>query len=251
MITDIIKEISNDKNVNIQEYINVNLSSLVNLPVFINNINSIDSVMLFNILNFEDIDDVNIFIIINNINYATTVKLLHCTFSNYLTFNIESILLIKLLNYKNLYTLCCSNKPFPFIKQYNTMSCTISQLKEIYIFVYNENIKYKCLRSKDFIVIIQQHYFKFNVSILLSKLKQLLNVLEYIFNFHSVYYEEEKEFRNLRCKNLQEHMFYEENFNSFVGNYRANNKITDIMVLCNDESIGNIDDILRFLFIND
>jgi hypothetical protein len=249
IINDIIKKNTNDKDVNIYEYIQNNI------PLFINNINDMDTPILFHILNDDNIDIQNMFLVIKNINYHTTLKLLY--YSNFFSnFKLEALLLLKLLNYENIYKLCCSNnETFSFIKHDRTITAIISQLKEIYIYVYNEDIKYKCFRNKknnNFIVIIQNNCWKFNVNVLLSNLKKLIMVLEYVYSFHNVYYQKEKDFYNLNCKNLEEHMFYEEQFNGFVEDYRINNKITDITSLNNtDESIGNIDDILKFLFIND
>ena len=246
-LNDIIKEISNDKNVNVTEYIENNLATLVKLPLF----NTINTRELYDILNSSNIDPLNMFIIINKTDNNKIIKLLYYnSFFNFnFNYNIETLLLLKLLNYENIYTICCSNNPFIFIKKERTLTIIIRQLKEIYIYTYNENIKYKCLQCKGITVIIQKHYLKFNMNALLSKLKRLIEVLEYIYKFHITYYEKEKEFYELDCKNQLDYIFYSEIFSNFVEEYRPNNKITDITSSSNDESIGNIDDILQFLFI--
>lgn len=207
---------------------------------------------LFNIDYIDDIDNIDfmdLIIIIKNINNHTVLKLLY---NRHYNLKIESILLLKLLNYNDLFSICCSDNPFSFIRNDKTITNIINELKEIYISIYMESIKYKCFRNmpnNNFIVIIKNHYFKFNIEVLSVKLKQLINVLEYIYNFHKGYYDKEKEFSKIRCNNIQEHMFYQEQFEDFVKEYRKNNKITSIVNLTNSESIGNIDDILKYLFI--
>lgn len=188
--------------------------------------------------------------IISNIDIKQCLQLLY---HNNFLYNIEvlSIILIKLLDYKPLLNLCCSNNPFNFIRNNDSLKAIIIQLKNIYIFVYNENIKCKCFESKiskDFLMSLQSNYFNFNVTTFLNNIKNLILTLETIYSYHSEYYKTEKEFCDLDCKNLAEHMIYHEIFDNFVLEYRANTRPININYTINGNN-GDINNILNFIFL--
>ena len=240
---DIVKAIAQDETINVMEYIENNLNILLdNYPIFMENI---DTITLYRILENEKIE----YKIIKNIDIIQCLKLLY---HNNFLYNIEvlSIILIKLLDYKPLLNLCCSNNPFNFIRNNDSLKAIIIQLKNIYIFVYNENIKCKCFESKlgkDFQMSLQSNYFNFNVIVFLNNIKNLILTLETIYSYHSEYYIKEKEFYDLDCKNLQEHMMYEEIFDNFVLAYRKNIKPININYTINGNN-GDINNILNFVF---
>lgn len=244
----IVKAIAQDETINVMEYIENNLNILLdNYPIFMENI---DTITLYRILENEEIEYNIIFKIISNINIIQCLKLLY---HNNFLYNIEvlSIILIKLLDYKPLLNLYCSNNPFNFIRNNDSLKAIIIQLKTIYIFVYNENIKCKCFESKiskDFLMSLQSNYFNFNVIVFLHNIKSLILTLETIYSYHSEYYKAEKEFYDLDCKNLQEHMIYEEIFDNFVLAYRKNIKPININYTINGNN-GEINNILNFIFI--
>jgi hypothetical protein len=188
--------------------------------------------------------------IISNIDIKQCLQLLY---HNNFLYNIEvlSIILIKLLDYKPLLNLCCSNNPFNFIRNNDSLKAIIIQLKNIYIYVYNENIKCKCFESKiskDFLMSLQSNYFNFNVITFLNNIKNLILTLETIYSYHSEYYKTEKEFNDLDCKNLAEHMIYQEIFDNFVLEYRANIRPISINYTINENN-GDINNILNFIFL--
>ena len=175
---DIVKAIAQDETINVMEYIENNLNILLdNYSIFIENI---DTITLYRILENEEIE----YKIISNIDITQCLKLLY---HNNFLYNIEvlSIILIKLLDYTPLLNLCCSTNPFNFIRNNNSLKAIIIQLKTIYIFIYNENIKCKCFESKlgkDFQMSLQSNYFNFNVIVFLNNIKNLiLNIGNYIF----------------------------------------------------------------------
>lgn len=156
----------------------------------------------------------------------------------------------QLLDYKPLLNLCCSNNPFNFIKNNDSLKAIIIQLKHIYIFIYNENIKCKCFESKlgkDFQISLQCNYFNFNVITFLNNIKNLILTLENIFSYYSQYYKKEKEFCDLNCSNLQEHIIYQKIFDNFVLEYRKNIKPINIDYTINGNN-GDINNILNFIF---
>ena len=240
---DIVKAIAQDETINVMEYIENNLNILLdNYSIFIENI---DTITLYRILENEEIE----YKIISNIDITQCLKLLY---HNNFLYNIEvlSIILIKLLDYTPLLNLCCSTNPFNFIRNNNSLKAIIIQLKTIYIFMYNENIKCKCFESKlgkDFQMSLQSNYFNFNVIVFLNNIKNLILTLETIYSYHSEYYIKEKEFYDLDCKNLQEHMMYEEIFDNFVLAYRKNIKPININYTINGNN-GDINNILNFVF---
>ena len=240
---DIVKAIAQDETINVMEYIKNNLNILLdNYSIFIENI---DTITLYRILENEEIE----YKIISNIDITQCLKLLY---HNNFLYNIEvlSIILIKLLDYTPLLNLCCSTNPFNFIRNNNSLKAIIIQLKTIYIFIYNENIKCKCFESKlgkDFQMSLQSNYFNFNVIVFLNNIKNLILTLETIYSYHSEYYIKEKEFYDLDCKNLQEHMMYEEIFDNFVLAYRKNIKPININYTINGNN-GDINNILNFVF---
>jgi len=240
---DIVKAIAQDETINVMEYIENNLNILLdNYSIFIENI---DTITLYRILENEEIE----YKIISNIDITQCLKLLY---HNNFLYNIEvlSIILIKLLDYTPLLNLCCSTNPFNFIRNNNSLKAIIIQLKTIYIFIYNENIKCKCFESKlgkDFQMSLQSNYFNFNVIVFLNNIKNLILTLETIYSYHSEYYIKEKEFYDLDCKNLQEHMMYEEIFDNFVLAYRKNIKPININYTINGNN-GDINNILNFVF---
>lgn len=240
---DIVKAIAQDETINVMEYIENNLNILLdNYSIFIENI---DTITLYRILENEEIE----YKIISNIDITQCLKLLY---HNNFLYNIEvlSIILIKLLDYTPLLNLCCSTNPFNFIRNNNSLKAIIIQLKTIYIFIYNENIKCKCFESKlgkDFQMSLQSNYFNFNVIVFLNNIKNLILTLETIYSYHSEYYIKEKEFYDLDCKNLQEHMMYEEIFDNFVLAYRKNMRPININYTINGNN-GDINNILNFVF---
>ena len=240
---DIVKAIAQDETINVMEYIENNLNILLdNYSIFIENI---DTITLYRILENEEIE----YKIISNIDITQCLKLLY---HNNFLYNIEvlSIILIKLLDYTPLLNLCCSTNPFNFIRNNDSLKAIIIQLKTIYIFMYNENIKCKCFESKlgkDFQMSLQSNYFNFNVIVFLNNIKNLILTLETIYSYHSEYYIKEKEFYDLDCKNLQEHMMYEEIFDNFVLAYRKNIKPININYTINGNN-GDINNILNFVF---
>lgn len=240
---DIVKAIAQDETINVMEYIENNLNILLdNYSIFIENI---DTITLYRILENEEIE----YKIISNIDITQCLKLLY---HNNFLYNIEvlSIILIKLLDYTPLLNLCCSTNPFNFIRNNDSLKAIIIQLKTIYIFIYNENIKCKCFESKlgkDFQMSLQSNYFNFNVIVFLNNIKNLILTLETIYSYHSEYYIKEKEFYDLDCKNLQEHMVYEEIFDNFVLAYRKNIKPININYTINGNN-GDINNILNFIF---
>ena len=244
---DIVKAIAQDETINVMEYIENNLNILLdNYPIFIENI---DTITLYRILENEEIEYNIIFKIISNIDITQCLKLLY---HNNFLYNIEvlSIILIKLLDYTPLLNLCCSTNPFNFIRNNDSLKAIIIQLKTIYIFIYNENIKCKCFESKlgkDFQMSLQSNYFNFNVIVFLNNIKNLILTLETIYSYHSEYYIKEKEFYDLDCKNLHEHMMYEEIFDNFVLAYRKNIKPININYTINGNN-GDINNILNFVF---
>tara|TARA_B100001758_G_scaffold177007_1_gene153802 strand:- start:17714 stop:18460 length:747 start_codon:yes stop_codon:yes gene_type:complete len=246
-IENIVKAIAQDETINVIEYIENNLNILLdNYSIFIENI---DTTTLYRILENEEIEYNVLFKIIKNIDITQCLKLLY---HNNFLYNIEvlSIILIKLLDYKPLLNLCCSNNPFNFIRNNDSLKAIIIQLKNIYIFVYNENIKCKCFESKiskDFLMSLQSNYFNFNVIVFLNNIKSLILTLETIYSYYSEYYKAEKEFCDLDCKNLQEHMMYEEIFDNFVLEYRQNIKPININYKI-DGNNGDINNILNFIF---
>ena len=246
----IVRSIAQNKNIDILNYIENNLEILLNnTPIFVNNIDKIDIPMLYDILDSQQVDFDNIFKILNIISIETCLKLLYYSNFFYNTL-VLSIILIKLLNYEQIYNLCLSKKPFNFIKQTSTLTATIIQLKQHYIYIYNENIKCKCFnktKGNDFLILIQSNYFNFNINILLDSLKKLILTLEQIYTYYNEYYIKEKEFYDMDCKNQQEHMIYEEDFSNFSKNYRKNIKMLNInyTIIGN---IGNIDNIIKFIF---
>mgnify|MGYP006196520831 FL=1 len=243
----IVKAIAQDETIDVMEYIENNLNILLdNYSIFIENI---DTITLYRILENEEIEYNIIFKIIKNIDITQCLKLLY---HNNFLYNIEvlSIILIKLLDYKPLLNLCCSNNPFNFIRNNDSLKAIIIQLKTIYIFIYNENIKCKCFESKlgkDFQMSLQSNYFNFNVIVFLNNIKNLILTLETIYSYHSEYYIKEKEFCDLDCKNLQEHMIYQEIFDNFVLAYRKNIKPININYTINGNN-GDINNILNFVF---
>ena len=240
---DIVKAIAQDETINVMEYIENNLNILLdNYSIFIENI---DTITLYRILENEEIE----YKIISNIDITQCLKLLY---HNNFLYNIEvlSIILIKLLDYTPLLNLCCSTNPFNFIRNNDSLKAIIIQLKTIYIFIYNENIKCKCFESKlgkDFQMSLQSNYFNFNVIVFLNNIKNLILTLETIYSYHSEYYIKEKEFYDLDCKNQQEHMMYEEIFDNFVLAYRKNIKPININYTINGNN-GDINNILNFIF---
>ena len=246
-IENIVKAIAQDETINVIEYIENNLNILLdNYSIFIENI---DTTTLYRILENEEIEYNVLFKIIKNIDITQCLKLLY---HNNFLYNIEvlSIILIKLLDYKPLLNLCCSNNPFNFIRNNDSLKAIIIQLKNIYIFVYNKNIKCKCFESKiskDFLMSLQSNYFNFNVIVFLNNIKSLILTLETIYSYYSEYYKAEKEFCDLDCKNLQEHMMYEEIFDNFVLEYRQNIKPININYKI-DGNNGDINNILNFIF---
>lgn len=242
-LENIIKAIAQDETINVMEYIENNLNILLdNYPIFMENI---DTITLYRILENEKIE----YKIIKNIDITQCLKLLY---HNNFLYNIEvlSIILIKLLDYKPLLNLCCSKNPFNFIRNNDSLKAIIIQLKNIYIFVYNENIKCKCFVSKinkDFLVSLQNNYFNFNVITFLNNIKSLILTLETIYSYYSEYYNKEKEFYDLDCKNQQEHMIYQEIFDDFVLEYRKNIRPISINYTINGNN-GDINNILNFIF---
>lgn len=242
-LENIVKAIAQNETINVMEYIENNLNILLdNYPIFIENI---DTITLYRILENEKIE----YKIIKNIDITQCLKLLY---HNNFLYNIEvlSIILIKLLDYKPLLNLCCSNNPFNFIRNNDSLKAIIMQLKNIYIFVYNENIKCKCFESKlgkDFQMSLQSNYFNFNVIAFLNNIKSLILTLETIYSYYSEYYNKEKEFYDLDCKNQQEHMIYQEIFDDFVLEYRKNIKPININYTINGNN-GDINNILNFIF---
>ena len=235
----IVKAIAQDETINVMEYIENNLNILLdNYSIFIENI---DTITLYRILENEEIEYNILFKIISNIDITQCLKLLY---HNNFLYNIEvlSIILIKLLDYTQLLNLCCSNNPVNFIRNNDTLKAIIIQLKTIYIFIYNENIKCKCFESKlgkDFQMSLQSNYFNFNVISFLNNIKSLILTLETIYSYYSEYYIKEKEFCDLNCSNLQEHMIYKEIFDNFVLEYRENMRPININYTIN----GNNGDI--------
>jgi hypothetical protein len=190
----------------------------------------------------------NIFKIIKLIDIDIILKLLYYDNFSYNTV-VLSILLMKLLNNNNIYDLCCSRKPFKFIKQSAILIATIKQLKEYYIFIYNENIKCKCFKKymgNDFTLLIQDQYFGLNINIFLDNLKKLILTLEYIYNFYKEYYYKEYDYRNTECKNQQMAIIYYEDFNSFEKKYRKNIELPIINYKITNLTI-NIDNILKLI----
>jgi len=243
----IVKAIAQDENINVIEYIENNLNVLIdNYSIFIDNI---DTTTLYTILENQQLEYNIIFKIIKNIDIAKCLKLLY---QNNFLYNIEvlSIVLIKLLDYTPLLKLCCSKSPFNFIRNNDSLNLIIIQLKNIYIFVYNENIKCKCFESKiskDFLMSLQSNYFNFNVIVFLNNIKNLILTLETIYSYYSEYYIKQKEFYDLDCKNQQEHMIYEEIFDNFVLEYRENIRPININYTINGNN-GDINNILNFIF---
>ena len=243
----IVKAIAQDETIDVIEYIENNLNILLdNYSIFIENI---DIITLYRILENEEIEYNVLFKIINNIDITQCLKLLY---HNNFLYNIEvlSIILIKLLDYKPLLNLCCSNNPFNFIRNNDSLKAIIIQLKAIYIFVYNENIKCKCFESKiskDFLMSLQSNYFNFNVIVFLNNIKSLILTLETIYSYYSEYYKAEKEFCDLNCSNLQEHMIYKEIFDNFVLEYRKTIKPININYTI-DGNNGDINNILNFIY---
>jgi len=243
----IVKAIAQDETINVMEYIENNLNILLdNYSIFIENI---DTITLYRILENEEIEYNILFKIISNIDITQCLKLLY---HNNFLYNIEvlSIILIKLLDYTPLLNLCCSNNPFNFIRNNDTLKAIIIQLKTIYIFIYNENIKCKCFESKlgkDFQMSLQSNYFNFNVISFLNNIKSLILTLETIYSYYSEYYIKEKEFCDLNCSNLQEHMIYKEIFDNFVLEYRENMRPININYTINGNN-GDINNILNFIF---
>jgi hypothetical protein len=243
----IVKAIAQDETIDVIEYIENNLNILLdNYSIFIENI---DIITLYRILENEEIEYNVLFKIINNIDITQCLKLLY---HNNFLYNIEvlSIILIKLLDYKPLLNLCCSNNPFNFIRNNDSLKAIIIQLKAIYIFVYNENIKCKCFESKiskDFLMSLQSNYFNFNVIVFLNNIKSLILTLETIYSYYNEYYKAEKEFCDLNCSNLQEHMIYKEIFDNFVLEYRKTIKPININYTI-DGNNGDINNILNFIF---
>jgi hypothetical protein len=243
-IENIVKAIAQDETINVMEYIENNLNILLdNYSIFIENI---DTITLYKILENKEIEYNVLF---KNIDITQCIKLLY---HNNFLYNIKvlSIILIKLLDYKPLLNLCCSKNPFNFIRNNDTLKAIIIQLKTIYIYIYNENIKCKCFESKiskDFVMSLQNNYFNFNVIVFLNNIKNLILTLDTIYSYHSEYYKAEKEFCDLNCKNLQEHMMYEEIFDNFVLKYRKNIKPININYTI-DGNNGDINNILSFIF---
>lgn len=246
-IENIVKTIAQDETINFMEYIENNLNILLdNYPIFIENI---DKITLYRILENVKIEYNIIFKLIKKIDITQFIKLLY---HNNFLYNIEilSIILIKLLDYKPLLNLCSSNNPFNFIRNYDSLKAIIIQLKKIYIFVYNENIKCKCFESKiskDFVMSLQNNYFNFNVIVFLNNIKSLILTLETIYSYYNEYYKAEKEFCDLDCKNQLEYMMYEEIFDNFVLEYRKNIKPININYTI-DGNNGDINNILSFIF---
>tara|TARA_B000000477_G_scaffold121609_1_gene124456 strand:- start:1008 stop:1337 length:330 start_codon:yes stop_codon:yes gene_type:complete len=89
------------------------------------------------------------------------------------------------------------------------------QLKEYYIYVYNENVRCKCFRksiNKDFYTLLEEHLFGFDVILFLDSLKKLILIFEEMLIYYKVYYDNEDVFDSLDCKNQQEHQIYYDSF---------------------------------------
>jgi|TARA_Y100000389_G_scaffold202876_1_gene249569 hypothetical protein len=255
MSFNIIKFIARQNNIDIQDtydskkYIKNNITILLDkTDLFIKNINTIELSVLYSLLDDNNINYDNIFKIIKLIDIDIILKLLYYDNFSYNTV-VLSILLMKLLNNNNIYDLCCSRKPFKFIKQSAILIATIKQLKEYYIFIYNENIKCKCFKKymgNDFTLLIQDQYFGLNINIFLDNLKKLILTLEYIYNFYKEYYYKEYDYRNTECKNQQMAIIYYEDFNSFEKKYRKNIELPIINYKITNLTI-NIDNILKLI----
>ncbi len=233
-----------------QSYIENNITILLDeTDLFIKNINKMEISVLYSLLDDDNTDYDNIFKIIKLIDIETILKLLYYRNFSYNTV-VLSILLMKLLNNENIYELCCSRKPFKFIRESAILTATIRQLKEYYIFIYNENIKCKCLNKymgNDFTSLIQNQYFGLNINIFLDNLKKLILTFEYIYNFYKEYYDTEYEYNNTECKNQEMAMMYYDQFNSFEKEYRQNIELPIVNYKISG-LVGNIDNILKLIF---
>ncbi len=231
-------------------YIENNITVLLDeTELFIKNINTMETYVLYSLLDDNNTDYDNIFKIIKLIDIETIFKLLYYRNFSYNTV-VLSILLMKSLNNENIYELCCSRNPFKFIKESAILIATIKQLKEYYIFIYNENIKCKCFNKymgNDFTLLVQYQYFGLNINIFLDTLKKLILTFEYIYNFYKEYYDKEYEYNNTECKNQQMAIMYYDQFNSFEKEYRQNIELPTVNYKISG-LIGNIDNILKLLF---
>jgi len=248
-----IKIIAQQNNIHITDTYDYNKYIKNNITMLLNDvhlfINKIEISVLYSLLDDDNIEYDNIFKIIKLIDIETILKLLYYNNFSYNTV-VLSILLMKLLNNNNIYELCCSRKPFKFIKESAILIATIKQLKEYYIFIYNENIKCKCFNKymgNDFTLLIQNQYFGLNINIFLDNLKKLILTLEYIYNFYKEYYDKEYDYRNTECKNQEMAIIYYDNFNSFEKNYRQNIELPIIDYKITNLTI-NIDNILKLIF---
>ena len=188
---------------------------------------------------------------------------LHCSFLSYL----DSERLFRMLHYSDFYdntiVLCaillslfnCSDKllndcydhPYQFIKHDNTMLGCINRLKEIYKLLYNENVKLLCFRRSftiDFVNLLQNNYFKFNIVDVLLQMKNLILTLEYIYKSHKLFYDTEREYNQQSYPNQEQAMHYEEVFNNFVIKY--NKKIEKLKIIKSDRKI-DVDNVVMFL----
>lgn len=220
-----------------------------NIDNFINdasNFTSMTDFELYNILDSQNVEFKHLFIIISYLDSETLFRILH--YSDFYDNTIVlCAILISLLN--------CSDKlfndfydnPYQFIKHDNTMIGCINRLKEIYKLLYNENIKLLCFKGKftiDFVNLLQYNYFKFNIINVLSQIKNLIIVLEYIYKSHKLFYDTEREYNEQSYPNQEQAMHYEEIFNNFVIKY--NKKIEKIKINENTEII-NVNNVVMFL----
>jgi hypothetical protein len=206
-------------------YVYENISILLkSSKLFVDNIDLLNTELLYNILDNDRVNYDDIFKIITSFKSDDTVLnlLYHRDFSYNTT--VLSLLLIRSLNNTNIYDLCCCTKtPFVFTQKTKVFKAILMQLKEYYIYVYNENVRCKCFRnsiSKDFYTLLEEHLFGFDVILFLDSLKKLILIFEEMLIYYKVYYDNEDEFDSLDCKNQQEHQIYYDNFESFKKQYK-------------------------------
>jgi len=222
-----------------------NIDEIIEEP---NNFILMSDYTLNNIFSSDTVEFKQIFTIISYLDNERLYRILY--YSDFYDNTIVlSAILISLLNdsnklFDNLY-----DNPYCFMKHYSTMVGCINRLKEIYICLYNENIKCLCFRktfNSDFVNILQNNYFNFNITLLLSKFKNLTLTLEYIFKNHKEYYDVEQE-HFLQCyPNQEQAMHYQEIFDNFAKNY--NKKIKRLNIVNSKKHIDNINNVLLFLF---
>ena len=114
------------------DYVYENIDILLkSSKLFVDNIDLLNTDLLYNILDDDRVNYDNIFKIITSFKSNNTIlNLLYYRNFNYNT-TVLSVLLIRLLNNTNLYDLCCGTKrPFMFIQKTKVFKATVMQLKE-------------------------------------------------------------------------------------------------------------------------